>query len=310
MGKIYGGIEELVGHTPLLRMRRLCEACEVKAELLAKLECFNPAGSAKDRVGKQMIEDAEAAGILKPGSVIVEPTSGNTGVGLAAVASARGYRTIIVMPDTMSEERRMLLKAHGAELVLTDGAKGMPGAIAKAEEIAETVENAWIAGQFTNPSNVKAHYTGTGPEIWEDTDGKVDLFVATVGTGGTLTGTARYLKEKNPELYVAAVEPAASPVLSGGKAAPHGIQGIGAGFIPDILDTEMYDEIVQVKEEDAYRMGRLLASREGMLAGISSGAALWAAVELGKRAENEGRRIVVLLPDTGERYLSTALYKE
>lgn len=310
MGKIYDGIEELVGHTPLLRLRRIIEAEGVKADLLAKLESFNPAGSAKDRVGKQMIEDAEAAGILKPGSVIIEPTSGNTGVGLAAIASARGYRTIIVMPDTMSQERRMLLKAHGSELVLTDGSKGMPGAIAKAEELAATVEHSWIAGQFTNPSNVKAHYTGTGPEIWEDTDGRVDIFVAAVGTGGTLTGTARYLKEKNPKLLVAAVEPAASPVLSGGKAGPHGIQGIGAGFIPEILDTEIYDEILLVKEEEAYRMGRMLSEKEGMLAGISSGAALWAAIQLGRRPENEGKRIVVLLPDTGERYLSTALFQE
>lgn len=310
MGKIYDGIEELVGHTPLLRLRRIAETEGVKAELLAKIESFNPAGSAKDRVGKQMIEDAEEAGILKPGSVIIEPTSGNTGVGLAAIASARGYRTIIIMPDTMSEERRMLLKAHGSELILTDGSKGMPGAIAKAEELAAEVENSWIAGQFTNFSNVKAHYTGTGPEIWADTDGKVDIFVSAVGTGGTLTGTARYLKEQNPNLHVAAVEPAGSPVLSGGKAGPHGIQGIGAGFIPDILDTKIIDEILLVKEEEAYRMGRLISAKEGMLAGISSGAALWAAVQLGLRPENEGKRIVVLLPDTGERYLSTALFKE
>ena len=256
-----------------------------------------------------MVLDAEKAGILKRGSVIIEPTSGNTGVGLAAVASARGYKTVIVMPDSMSEERRMLLKAHGAELVLTDGKKGMQGAIEKAEELQKTTDNSWLAGQFTNPSNPDAHYHSTGPEIWEDTDGKVDIFVATVGTGGTITGTARYLKEMNPSVYVAAVEPAGSPVLSGGAPGPHGIQGIGAGFIPEILDTGIYDEIITAKEEDAYRLGKAAAREEGFLTGISSGAALWAAVVLGRRPENEGKRIVAVLPDTGERYLSTELFR-
>lgn len=256
-----------------------------------------------------MVLDAEKAGILKRGSVIIEPTSGNTGVGLAAVAAARGYKTVIVMPDSMSEERRMLLKAHGAELVLTDGKKGMQGAIEKAEELQKTTDNSWLAGQFTNPSNPDAHYHSTGPEIWEDTDGKVDIFVATVGTGGTITGTARYLKEMNPSVYVAAVEPAGSPVLSGGAPGPHGIQGIGAGFIPEILDTGIYDEIITAKEEDAYRLGKAAAREEGFLTGISSGAALWAAVVLGRRPENEGKRIVAVLPDTGERYLSTELFR-
>ena len=285
MGKIYQGIEELVGHTPLVNFRRLAKAEGVNAEILAKLECFNPAGSAKDRVGLQMVLDAEKAGILKRGSVIIEPTGGNTGVGLAAVAAARGYKTVIVMPDSMSEERRMLLKAHGAELVLTDGKKGMQGAIEKAEELQKTTDNSWIAGQFTNPSNPDAHYHSTGPEIWEDTDGKVDIFVATVGTGGTITGTARYLKEMNPSVYVAAVEPAGS------------------------LDTGIYDEIITAKEEDAYRLGKAAAREEGFLTGISSGAALWAAVVLGRRPENEGKRIVAVLPDTGERYLSTELFR-
>ena len=256
-----------------------------------------------------MVLDAEKAGILKRGSVIIEPTSGNTGVGLAAVAAARGYKTVIVMPDSMREERRMLLKAHGAELVLTDGKKGMQGAIEKAEELQKTTDNSWIAGQFTNPSNPDAHYHSTGPEIWEDTDGKVDIFVATVGTGGTITGTARYLKEMNPSVYVAAVEPAGSPVLSGGAPGPHGIQGIGAGFIPEILDTGIYNEIITAKEEDAYRLGKAAAREEGFLTGISSGAALWAAVVLGRRPENEGKRIVAVLPDTGERYLSTELFR-
>lgn len=309
MGKIYQGIEELIGHTPLVNVKRLAEAEGVGAEILVKLERFNPAGSAKDRVGLQMILDAEEEGLLKPGSVIIEPTSGNTGVGLAAVAAARGYKALIVMPDTMSEERRKLLAAHGAELVLTDGSKGMAGAIAKAEELQKETPGSWIAGQFVNPSNPRAHYLTTGPEIWEDTDGMVDAFVATAGTGGTITGTARYLKEKNPSIYVAAVEPAGSPVLSGGQPGPHNIQGIGAGFIPEVLDTTVYDEILTVKEEDAYRMGRLLAAKEGFLTGISSGAALWAACEMGKRPEYAGKRIVVLLPDTGERYLSTELFR-
>lgn len=309
MGKIYQGIEELIGHTPLVNVKRLAEAEGVGAEILVKLERFNPAGSAKDRVGLQMILDAEEEGLLKPGSVIIEPTSGNTGVGLAAVAAARGYKALIVMPDTMSEERRKLLAAHGAELVLTDGSKGMAGAIAKAEELQKETPGSWIAGQFVNPSNPRAHYLTTGPEIWEDTDGMVDAFVATAGTGGTITGTARYLKEKNPSIHVAAVEPAGSPVLSGGQPGPHNIQGIGAGFIPEVLDTTVYDEILTVKEEDAYRMGRLLAAKEGFLTGISSGAALWAACEMGKRPEYAGKRIVVLLPDTGERYLSTELFR-
>lgn len=309
MGKIYQGIEELIGHTPLVNVKRLAEAEGVGAEILVKLERFNPAGSAKDRVGLQMILDAEEEGLLKPGSVIIEPTSGNTGVGLAAVAAARGYKALIVMPDTMSEERRKLLAAHGAELVLTDGSKGMAGAIAKAEELQKETPGSWIAGQFVNPSNPRAHYLTTGPEIWEDTDGMVDAFVATAGTGGTITGTARYLKAKNPSIHVAAVEPAGSPVLSGGQPGPHNIQGIGAGFIPEVLDTTVYDEILTVKEEDAYRMGRLLAAKEGFLTGISSGAALWAACEMGKRPEYAGKRIVVLLPDTGERYLSTELFR-
>lgn len=309
MGKIYQGIEELIGHTPLVNVKRLAEAEGVGAEILVKLERFNPAGSAKDRVGLQMILDAEEEGLLKPGSVIIEPTSGNTGVGLAAVAAARGYKALIVMPDTMSEERRKLLAAHGAELVLTDGSKGMAGAIAKAEELQKETPGSWIAGQFVNPSNPRAHYLTTGPEIWKDTDGMVDAFVATAGTGGTITGTARYLKAKNPSIHVAAVEPAGSPVLSGGQPGPHNIQGIGAGFIPEVLDTTVYDEILTVKEEDAYRMGRLLAAKEGFLTGISSGAALWAACEMGKRPEYAGKRIVVLLPDTGERYLSTELFR-
>ena len=310
MEKIYEGIEELIGHTPLVNLKRLAAAEGIRAEILAKFESFNPAGSAKDRVGLQMILDAEEKGILKPGSVIIEPTSGNTGVGLAAVAAARGYRTLIVMPDSMSRERQLLLKAHGAELILTPGAQGMAGAIAKAEELQKGMPGSWIAGQFTNPSNPKAHYRTTGPEIWEDTDGTVDIFVATAGTGGTISGTAGYLKEKNPSIHVAAVEPAGSPVLSGGRPGPHNIQGIGAGFIPEVMDTDIYDEILLVKEEDAYRFGRLLAEKEGFLAGISSGAALWAAAELGRRPENEGKRIVVLLPDTGERYLSTELFQQ
>lgn len=307
--KIYSGIEELIGHTPLVRVSRLSAEEGVNAEILVKLERSNPGGSAKDRVGLQMILDAEAAGILKPGAVIIEPTSGNTGVGLAAVAAARGYRALIVMPDSMSQERRLLLKAHGAELVLTEGAKGMAGAIAKAEELNRELPGSWIAGQFTNPSNSKAHYRTTGPEIWDDTEGNIDILVATVGTGGTLTGAASYLKEKNPSLYVAAVEPARSPVLSGGKPGPHNIQGIGAGFIPEVLDTEIYDEILLADEQDAYRISRLLAAKEGLLTGISSGAALWAAIELGKRPQYAGKRIVAVLPDTGERYLTTELFQ-
>ena len=309
MGNIYQGIEELIGHTPLVHLQRLSKAEGVGAELLAKFEYFNPGGSAKDRIARQMIDDAEEAGILKPGSVIIEPTSGNTGVGLAALAAARGYRVIIVMPEHLSEERKILMRAHGAELVLTDKALGMNGAIAKAEEIQKTVENGWIAGQFVNPSNPKAHYRGTGPEIWEDTDGQVDIFVASVGTGGTLTGTGTSLKEKNPAIRVIAVEPDSSPVLSGGKPGPHGIQGIGAGFIPEILNTDIYDEIVRVTDESALVMSRMLSAREGFVTGISSGAALWAAISVGKRPENKGKRIVVILPDTGERYLSTELYK-
>lgn len=310
MEKIYQGIEELIGHTPLVRVKHLEQSEKLLAELLVKLEYFNPAGSAKDRVGLRMILDAEAKGLLKPGSVIIEPTSGNTGVGLAAVAAARGYRTLIVMPDSMSEERRRLLSAHGAELVLTDGAKGMAGAIAKAEELQSRTPDSWIAGQFVNPSNAQAHYLTTGPEIWADTAGTVDVLVAAAGTGGTITGTAHYLKEKNPSIYVAAVEPAGSPVLSGGQAGRHNIQGIGAGFIPEVLDTTVYDEVIQVREEDAYRLGRQLAKKEGFLVGISSGAALWAACELGRRPEYAGKRIVVILPDTGERYLSTELFAE
>lgn len=310
MAGIYQGIEELIGHTPLVNLRRLSQKTGTGAQILAKFEYFNPGGSAKDRIAKQMVDDAEAAGILTPGSVIIEPTSGNTGVGLASIAAARGYRIIIVMPEHMSDERKMLLKAHGAELVLTPKALGMQGAIDKADELQKTVENSWVAGQFVNPSNPKAHYNSTGPEIWEDTEGDVDIFVASVGTGGTLTGAGTYLKEKNPGIHIAAVEPAGSPVLSGGKPGPHGIQGIGAGFIPEILDTQLYDEIVQVKEQSAYEMGRLLSATEGFTTGISSGAALYAAIQIGNRPENKGKRIVVILPDTGERYLSTELFQQ
>lgn len=312
MGRIYGGIEELVGRTPLVRLARLEGREGVRAEILAKLECFNPAGSAKDRVARQMLEDAKKQGILKEGSVIIEPTSGNTGVGLAALAAVNGYRAVIVIPDSMSVERRLLLKAYGAEIVLTPGAEGMAGSIRKAEEIREQFlkegKPAWIAGQFENPSNPKAHYLTTGPEIWEDTDGEVDIFVSAAGTGGTVTGTARFLREKKPDIHVAAVEPAASPVLSGGQPGPHKIQGIGAGFVPEILDTGIYDEVIRVEDEEAFRFARLLAGTEGFLCGISSGAALAAACEIGRRPENEGKRIVVLLPDTGERYLSTGVF--
>ena len=312
MGRIYGGIEELVGRTPLVRLARLEGREKVRAEILAKLECFNPAGSAKDRVARQMLEDAKEQGILKEGSVIIEPTSGNTGVGLAALAAVNGYRAVIVIPDSMSVERRLLLKAYGAEIVLTPGAEGMAGSIRKAEEIREQFlkegRPAWIAGQFENPSNPKAHYLTTGPEIRADTAGEVDMFVSAAGTGGTVTGTARFLREKKPDIHVAAVEPAASPVLSGGQPGPHKIQGIGAGFVPEILDTGIYDEVIRVEDEEAFRFARLLAGTEGFLCGISSGAALAAACEIGRRPENEGKRIVVLLPDTGERYLSTGVF--
>ena len=306
--KIYTSADQLIGHTPLLELTHLEKAEGLKAKILAKLEYFNPAGSAKDRVAKAMIDDAEAKGLLKEGSVIIEPTSGNTGIGLAAVAAARGYRTIIVMPDTMSVERRQLLKAYGAELVLTEGAKGMSGAIAKAEQLAKEIPGGFVAGQFVNPANPEAHRQTTGPEIWEDTDGKVDIFVAGVGTGGTITGVGEYLKSKNPNVKIVAVEPAGSPVLSGGKPGPHKVQGIGAGFVPQVLNTSVYDEIIPVENEDAFQTGRRIGSTEGVLVGISSGAAAWAALQLAKRPENEGKTIVALLPDTGDRYLSTPLF--
>ena len=306
---IYSSIDQLIGHTPLLELTRIEQAYDLPARLLAKLEAFNPAGSVKDRVALSMIQAAEAAGRLTPGATIIEPTSGNTGIGLCAVAAARGYRALIVMPDTMSVERQMLMKAYGAELVLTDGAGGMAAAIAKADELAATIPNAIVAGQFSNPANPAAHETTTGPEIWADTDGQVDIFVCGVGTGGTVTGTARYLKAQNPAVRVIGMEPAGSPVLSGGWAGPHGLQGIGAGFIPDVLDTGLLDEIVTVTEDEAYAAGRLLARKEGLLAGISSGAALHAAIEVAKREENTGKTIVVILPDTGERYLSTAMFQ-
>ena len=308
MSKIYTSADQLIGHTPLLELTHLEKAEGLKAKILAKLEYFNPAGSAKDRVAKAMIDDAEAKGLLKEGSVIIEPTSGNTGIGLAAVAAARGYRTIIVMPDTMSVERRQLLKAYGAELVLTEGAKGMSGAIAKAEQLAKEIPGGFVAGQFVNPANPEAHRQTTGPEIWEDTDGKVDIFVAGVGTGGTITGVGEYLKSKNPNVKIVAVEPAGSPVLSGGKPGPHKVQGIGAGFVPQVLNTSVYDEIIPVENEDAFQTGRRIGSTEGVLVGISSGAAAWAALQLAKRPENEGKTIVALLPDTGDRYLSTELF--
>ncbi len=309
MSKIYTSADQLIGKTPLLELTHIEKAYELKAKLLAKLEYFNPAGSVKDRIAKAMIDDAEAAGKLTPDSVIIEPTSGNTGIGLAAVAAARGYRIIIVMPETMSEERRRLIKAYGAELVLTEGAKGMKGAIAKADELAEEIPNSFIPGQFVNLSNPKAHYKTTGPEIFEDTDGEVDYFVAGVGTGGTITGVGKYLKEKKPDVKVVAVEPQTSAVLSTGVAGAHKIQGIGAGFVPEILDTEIYDEIIPVSNEDAFATGKLIGKSEGVLVGISAGAAVYAAVELAKREENEGKTIVVLLPDTGDRYLSTALFE-
>ena len=310
MAKIYKAADELIGKTPLLELTHLEKEYGLKAKILAKLEYFNPAGSVKDRIAKAILDDAEQSGKLTKDSVIIEPTSGNTGIGLAAVAAARGYRIIIVMPDTMSVERRQLMKAYGAELVLTEGAKGMKGAIAKAEELAAEIPGGFIAGQFVNPANPKAHYETTGPEIWEDTDGEVDIFVAGVGTGGTVTGTGKYLKEKKASVKVVAVEPAGSPVLSKGTPGAHKIQGIGAGFVPDVLDTTVYDEIVTVENEDAFATGRLLGHKEGVLVGISSGAALWTATELAKRPENEGKTIVVLLPDTGDRYLSTALFAE
>jgi len=308
MSKIYTSADQLIGHTPLLELTHLEKAEGLKAKILAKLEYFNPAGSVKDRVAKAMIDDAEAKGLLKEGSVIIEPTSGNTGIGLAAVAAARGYRTIIVMPETMSVERRQLMKAYGAELVLTEGAKGMSGAIAKAEQLAKEIPGGFVAGQFVNPANPEAHRQTTGPEIWEDTDGKVDIFVAGVGTGGTITGVGEYLKSKNPNVKIVAVEPAGSPVLSGGKPGPHKVQGIGAGFVPQVLNTSIYDEIIPVENEDAFQTGRRIGSTEGVLVGISSGAAAWAALQLAKRPENEGKTIVALLPDTGDRYLSTELF--
>ena len=310
MANIYTSADQLIGKTPLLELTRIEEELGLKAKVLAKLEYFNPAGSVKDRIAQRMIEDAEASGKLKPGATIIEPTSGNTGIGLAAVAAAKGYKTIIVMPETMSVERRQLMKAYGAELVLTEGAKGMKGAIAKAEEIAAETENSYIPGQFVNPSNPAAHRDTTGPEIWEDTDGKVDYFVAGVGTGGTVTGVGEYLKSKNSDVKVVAVEPEASQTLAKGEAAPHKIQGIGAGFVPETLNTHIYDEIIPVTNEDAFETGRLLGHKQGVLVGISSGAAVWAAIELAKKPENEGKNIVVLLPDTGDRYLSTPLFQE
>lgn len=310
MAKIYHSVEELIGHTPLLELTHLEQLLNLNAKIYAKLEYLNPAGSAKDRVARQMIDNAEKDGTLKPGSVIIEPTSGNTGIGLAAVAAARGYRCVIVMPDTMSMERRMLMSAYGAELVLSDGKLGMSGAIAKAEELKAQMPEAIIAGQFVNPANPEAHYNTTGPEIWEDTDGSVDIFVAGVGTGGTITGVGKYLKEQNPAIRVVGIEPATSAVLSTGKSGAHGLQGIGAGFVPEVLDTSIYDEIITVTDQDAYATGRLIAKKEGVLVGISSGAALWAALDVARRPENAGKNIVVLLPDTGDRYLSTPMFQE
>ena len=310
MSNIYTSADQLIGNTPLLELTHLEEAYGLKAAILAKLEYLNPAGSVKDRIAKAMIDDAEQKGLLKKGSVIIEPTSGNTGIGLASVAAARGYRIIIVMPETMSVERRQLMKAYGAELVLTEGAKGMKGAISKADELAKEIPNSFVPGQFVNPANPKAHFETTGPEIWEDTDGKVDIFVAGVGTGGTITGTGKFLKSKNPTVKVVAVEPKTSAVLSTGVAGPHKIQGIGAGFVPEVLDTKVYDEIIAVDNDDAFKTGKEFGRREGVLVGISSGAAIWAAIELAKRPENEGKTIVVLLPDTGDRYLSTPLFAD
>ena len=310
MSHIYTSADQLIGKTPLLELTNIEKEEKLEATLLAKLEYFNPAGSVKDRIAKAMIDDAEAKGLLKPGSVIIEPTSGNTGIGLASVAAARGYRIIIVMPETMSVERRQLMKAYGAELVLTEGSKGMKGAIAKADELAKEIPGAFIPGQFVNPANPAVHKATTGPEIWADTDGKVDIFVAGVGTGGTITGVGEYLKEQNPAVQVVAVEPAGSPVLSKGTAGSHKIQGIGAGFVPDVLNTAVYDEVIPVENEDAFAGGKLVGRREGVLVGISSGAAVWAAIQLAKRPENKGKTIVALLPDTGDRYLSTPLFAE
>ena len=308
MAKVYDSILDLVGKTPLVELKRIEEKEGLQAKLIAKVESFNPAGSVKDRIAKAMIEDAEAKGLLKEGSVIIEPTSGNTGIGLAAAATVKGYRMILTMPETMSVERRNIVKAYGAEVVLTDGTKGMKGAIEKADEFAKEIPNSFIAGQFVNPANPATHKKTTGPEIWEDTDGEVDIFVAGVGTGGTITGTGEYLKEKKPEVKIVAVEPASSPVLSDGVSGPHKIQGIGAGFVPDTLNTSIYDEIIKVENEDAFETGRYLAAEEAILAGISSGAALYAAIQLAKREENKGKTIVVLLPDNGDRYYSTALF--
>ncbi len=310
MSKIYTSADQLVGKTPLLELVHIEQAEGLEAKVLGKLEYFNPAGSVKDRIAKAMIDDAEQKGLLKPGSVIIEPTSGNTGIGLASGAAARGYRIIIVMPETMSVERRQLMKAYGAELVLTEGAKGMKGAIAKADELAKEIPDSFIPGQFVNPANPAVHKATTGPEIWEDTDGKVDIFVAGVGTGGTVTGTGEYLKSQNPHVQVVAVEPTSSPVLSKGVAGSHKIQGIGAGFVPDVLDTKVYDEIITVENEDAFATGKLIGKKEGVLVGISSGAAVWAAIQLAKRPENKGKTIVALLPDTGDRYLSTPLFAD
>ena len=309
MGKVYQNVTELIGHTPLLEVQNIESELGLKAKILVKLELFNPAGSVKDRIAKNMVVEAERQGILKNGGTIIEPTSGNTGIGLASIAASKGYRAIFTMPETMSIERRKLLQGYGAEIVLTDGKKGMAGAIAKAEELAEEIDGAVVLGQFINKANPAAHTVSTGPEIWEDTEGKVDIFVAGVGTGGTITGTGEYLKEQNPALKIVAVEPAASPVLSGGKPGPHGLQGIGAGFVPEILNTEIYDEIVQVENEEAYAASRMLAHKEGVLVGITFGAALHTAIELAKREENAGKTIVAILPDTGERYLSTPLFE-
>jgi len=310
MAKIYTSADQLIGRTPLLELSHIEKAENLEAKIIAKLEYFNPAGSVKDRIAKAMLDEAEAKGILNKDTTIIEPTSGNTGIGLASVAAARGYHIVIVMPETMSIERRQLMKAYGAELVLSEGAKGMKGAIAKAEEIKNSTPNSFIAGQFVNPANPKAHFETTGPEIWEDTDGKVDIFVAGVGTGGTVTGVGKYLKSKNPNVKVVAVEPKSSAVLSTGVAGPHKIQGIGAGFVPDVLDTKIYDEIISVSNEDAFAAGKTIGKKEGVLVGISSGAALWAAVQLAKRPENKGKNIVVLFPDTGDRYLSTPLFQD